>query len=91
MFLENKNSAENERIRISMNSESSISEAKFAYSHHLVAFMDLLGQREKLLRIEGIIKGHQSESEEKRLFDTLRGTAGTIRQFRHSFSDFFRM
>lgn len=61
----------------------------FSYCHHLVAFLDLQGQTEKLKRIDGFLKPDQLAFRRDCLNDTLKETIGTIWAFRKSFLSFF--
>lgn len=61
----------------------------YVYCCHLVAFLDLLGQKQRLLEIEGIIDGSVSEIARGKLQGVLKETVGTIWSFRKSFTDFF--
>lgn len=61
----------------------------FLYSHHVLAFLDLLGQKERLCEIEGILETADPEIHREKLQQTLEQTVGTIRIFRRQFLNFF--
>lgn len=63
--------------------------SEFFYCYHLVAFLDLLGQKERLSSIEGIMESSDSEAARAKLHRVLKETVGTIWSFRKSFKDFF--
>jgi hypothetical protein len=56
------------------------------YGYHLVAFIDLLGQAERISKIEGALSSTQLDKE--KLISILKQTVGTVRAFRNSFSSF---
>lgn len=62
---------------------------EFSYGHHVVAFLDLLGQKDRLCEIEGILETANPELHREKLQQTLKQTVGTIWAFRKQFSDFF--
>ncbi len=63
---------------------------QFNYSNHIVAFLDLLGQKEKLQEIDGILENIvDPEKTMNRLLPVLTNTVGAIRSFRDSFKDYF--
>jgi hypothetical protein len=64
----------------------SIQEKKFSYGYYLIAFLDILGQREKLYKINSLPKN----SEERKQFEKLvEETLGIVKIFRKSFEDYF--
>lgn len=66
-------------------------EPDYIYAAHVVAFLDLLGHKEKLLQIEGIINKSPTEIDRERIKITLRETIGVIQNFRKSFTEFFEL
>src|SRR5581483_8237951 len=52
------------------------------YSHHAVAFLDLMGQRKSFEGISGV---PNSPEEKTRLYEALRNTVGYIQLFRNGF------
>lgn len=64
-------------------------EYEFFYGHHVVAFLDLLGQKDRLCEIEGALEGTDPEAHREKLQQTLKHTVGTIWAFRKQFLDFF--
>lgn len=65
-------------------------ENEFQYSNHFLAFLDLLGQKEELVKIEGIIAPPRTETKNAILLNTLRATVGRIWKFRKFFSEFLK-
>lgn len=62
---------------------------EFFYGHHVVAFLDLLGQKDRLCEIEGILDIADPKVHQENLQQTLKHTVGTIWAFRKQFLDFF--
>lgn len=60
----------------------------YHYGYHMVSFLDLLGQKERLRSIEGILES-DLEVKKNELQTALKYTVGTIWEFRKSFKDFF--
>lgn len=60
----------------------------FLYSHHLVAFIDLLGQKDKLCEIEGVLNITRYQTDQEKLKSVLRQTLGSVWRFREHFADF---
>jgi hypothetical protein len=65
------------------------SQPEFSYGYHVVAFLDLLGQKKRLCKIEGILNVSQPELQVEKLQSVLKQTVGAIWAFRESFSSFF--
>ncbi|AFY01144.1 hypothetical protein [Bdellovibrio bacteriovorus] len=59
------------------------------YGHHVVAFLDLLGQKDRICEIEGILEAENPEISRDKLQKTLKHTVGTVWAFRKQFLDFF--
>lgn len=60
---------------------------EYVYSFHVIAFLDLLGQQERLKEIEGILL--EDNRDEKKLLQVLKQTVGTVRRFRSTFTEFY--
>ncbi len=57
------------------------------YAHHAVAFLDLVGQQEKLRGIQDLLLNERPNRD--LLFQTLKQTVGTIKSFRQLFDTYF--
>lgn len=63
--------------------------SQFVYGAHAVAFLDLLGHKEKLKEIEGALKQSPNPETKEKVGIVLRDTIGAIRSFRDAFANFF--
>ncbi|MFT6068944.1 MAG: hypothetical protein ACJAT2_003773 [Bacteriovoracaceae bacterium] len=57
------------------------------YTYHTVAFLDILGQRERLKKLNGVLDSDPLDS--KLIYDTLSKTYQNVNEFRKMFKDFF--
>jgi hypothetical protein len=59
---------------------------KLVFQHYLVAFLDLVGQREALRKMSGIPTAPEAENE---FIETARNSLGKVLKTRKAFTDFF--
>lgn len=67
---------------------NSVTEAMLRYGYHLVAFVDILGQRQELERLTQL--PHVPEARASAL-DILKKTAGRVKVVRETFSEYFAL
>lgn len=71
-----------------MTKKKKIRDKNYQYNYYLVSFLDLLGQKEELKNLDGLLTADLAEKE--KIYKHLANSVGVVLKFRESFKSYFK-